>query len=338
VTRGSPADIPADPFGERASRSVRWTTCVLGAQFTFSSNSRALLAVAREAFAEVPQFRWPRPATRALRVDLMLARDAPTPAWSRPPKPALSSGSGLLCGHVDSRNFTVIDPRSGRALVQAGEAMLAHRQLLRYELIEFAAITLATRVQGLVPLHAGCVGRRGKGVLLLGSSGTGKSTLTLHAALAGLDFLAEDSVFVQPTTLRAAGLSTFVHAGESSIGLIAEPGVREALRRSPCIERRSGARKREFDLRGGTARLARGPLRIVATVVLSAAHARGRQQLMPLTEAQLRRALRTEQPYAAGQPGWREFERRVLRAQAFRLDRMPPAAGVSELEKLVDLA
>jgi serine kinase of HPr protein (carbohydrate metabolism regulator) len=52
--------------------------------------------------------------------------------------------------------------------------------LTRYELIEFAVFTLAQRVQGLVPLHAACVGRAGRGLLLMGGSGAGKSTLALH--------------------------------------------------------------------------------------------------------------------------------------------------------------
>jgi hypothetical protein len=50
----------------------------------------------------------------------------------------------------------------------------------RYELIEFAVFTLAARAQGLVPLHAACVGEEGRGLLLMGESGAGKSTASLH--------------------------------------------------------------------------------------------------------------------------------------------------------------
>jgi hypothetical protein len=331
----APPDIERDPFHERGERVWTWSTRVLGARVEFSGNSRELLDVAREAFAGVPAHRWPGAGRMTLRITLRHRRENARPAWRMPPKAVLSSGAGVVCGHIDSSNFMIVNMAEDSALIQVGNAMLRHRQLLRYELVEFAAITLATRAQGLVPLHAGCVGAHGRGVLLLGASGTGKSTLTLHAALGGLEFLAEDSVFVQPATMRASGLSAFTHAREDSLGLIADRQVQRAARHAPCIERRSGVRKREIDLRQAAVRLAPKPLRIVATVVLSTRSARGAVNLLPLTARQLKRELRAEQAYAAGRPGWHEFERRVLRAGGYRLLRSPPADGVSSLRDLL---
>jgi hypothetical protein len=333
----SSLDIARDPFHEQGARVLRWSARVLGARFEFTSNSRELLSVAQEAFARVPQHRWPRSGARGtLRVDLKHVRDGASPTRATPPKPMLSSGAGLLCAHVDALNFMVADLRAARALIQVGDSMLSHRRLLRYELIEFAAITLATRAQGLVSLHAGCVGARGRGILLLGSSGSGKSTLALHAALGGLDFLAEDSVFVQPATLRATGLSAYVHARDDALPLIGDRHVRRSVRLAPRIQRRSGVRKREIDLRRAPALLAPKPLRIVAAVVLSTRRARRGAGLVPLTNKQLRRVLRTEQSYAVARPGWQEFERRVLHVGGFRLDRVPPADGVSRLRELLE--
>ena len=327
-------DTPADPFRERGATTLRWRTRVLGAQITFESNSAELLALAREAFDRVPAHRWARGDT-ALTVTLMLARDAPGARWAYPPEPLLGSGGGLLTSHVDAANFAVISPGRSHALVQVTPRMLRHRRLLRYEFIEFAALTLAARVQRLVPLHAGCVGARGRGVLLLGGSGAGKSTLALHAALAGLEFLAEDSLFLQPGSLAATGLPAFVHARAGSLGLVAAGPERRSLARAPRIRRRSGAAKLEIDLRRGAARLAARPLRIVATLVLSAAKARGGPRLSPLPAARLRRILRAGQAYAVQQPGWREFERRLVRAGGYLLSRAPPAAGVTALRNLL---
>ena len=278
MTRAGP-DIERDPFRERSGRIRGWSARVLGARIEFSSNSSTLLTLAKEAFANVPAHRWPGGTSQTLRVTLDHVRGGARPAWSTPPKPVLSSGAGVVCGHVDSANFAIVNAGARSAWIQVGDSMLNHRQLLRYELIEFSAITLATRAQGLVPLHAGCVGAKGRGVLLIGASGAGKSTLTLHAALGGLDFLAEDSVFVQPGTLHASGLSSFTHACEESLDLIANPRVRRAVRRMPRIERRSGVRKREIDLRHADVRLAAAPLRIVTTVVLSARRARGLERI-----------------------------------------------------------
>jgi hypothetical protein len=328
-------DISADPFRERRRRTFRFVTDVLGARFEFESDSRELLEVARDAFAHVPQYRL-TPAVRApLRVSLRRVRHQRPAAWDKPPLPALSSGNGWLLNHLDAENFAIVDPPGKQALVQVTDSLLRHPRLLRYELIEFVAISLAARTQGLVPLHAGCVGADGRGVLLVGSSGSGKSTLTLHAALDGLEFLAEDSVFVQPGSLRATGLSAHVHARTDARNLIGDRRVRLAVANAPLIERRSGVRKHEIDLRSGLATLATKPLRIVSTVLLSARKPRNAKGLVPLTTAQLRRALRAEQPYAANQPGWSEFERRAVRAGGFILHRVPPAEGVAALRKLL---
>jgi len=47
-------------------------------------------------------------------------------------------------------------------------------------------------------LHAACLSRDGRAVLIAGASGAGKTTLALALALAGLDFLSDDLVFLQP--------------------------------------------------------------------------------------------------------------------------------------------
>lgn len=320
------ADLLADPFQERADCDKNWRTPVLGVPFHLESNSAALLRIARQAFERLPRHRLRDGSARPLRITLRRVADA-HPGWTSPPRPNLSSGNGLLCALVDGNNFVVIDPRAHSAFVQVEDRMLRHPRLMRYELIEFAANTLAARVHGLVPLHAGCVGDGRRGLLLLGTSGAGKSLLTLHAAFGGLEFLAEDSVFVDARTLRATGLSAFVHPREDALPSIGY-GLRTMVRRSPRILRRSGASKHEVDLRGGRARLARRPPRIVSTVVLSAERPARSRPVVRLNPRQLRRVLRDEQPYGVAQPSWGEFERGLLRAGGYRLARLPPEEAV----------
>jgi hypothetical protein len=191
-------DAGADPFCEWPA-GHRHSVCrqILGGCFRFESTSEALLDLVEAAYAGLPSHQLPMDAPE-FRIELrLLPRQAP-PSAVEPPPVRVQSGAGLLCGVMDASNYVVLAPEQQRALVVASEDMLGRPYHLRYELIEFAVFTLATRGVGLVPLHGACVGWQGRGILLLGASGSGKSTLALHSLLQGLDFLAEDAVFVPP--------------------------------------------------------------------------------------------------------------------------------------------
>ena len=99
----------------------------------------------------------------------------------------MSAGAGWLCGVVDAANYALVCPAGRSALVSISTSMLRHAYHARYELLEFAALTLLGRGMPLVPLHAACVGVRGAGVLLIGDSGAGKSTLCAAALASGWD-------------------------------------------------------------------------------------------------------------------------------------------------------
>jgi hypothetical protein len=59
--------------------------------------------------------------------------------------------------------------------------------------------------RGVEVLHAGLVSRRGRGVLLGGGSGSGKSTCAVVSALAGFDFLGDDCVGTEVTPTACRG-------------------------------------------------------------------------------------------------------------------------------------
>jgi hypothetical protein len=231
------------------------------------------------------------------------------------------SGAGLLAGAPETSSFVALSPASGSALVVVAEPMLRFPYHTRYELIEFAVYTLAARTQGLAALHAACVGKGGRGMLLMGASGAGKSTVALHSLLRGLDFLSEDAVFVQPSTLLATGAPNFLHVRSDSLRWLGRSRAATAVRRSPVIRRRSGVRKFEVDLRRGGFRLARAPLKLGAIVFLSARSAGRGPLLRPLERADALARLELAQAYAAGQPEWPEFRRGAAALAAFELRR-----------------
>jgi hypothetical protein len=59
-------------------------------------------------------------------------------------------------------------------------------------------ILLANQDRGAPPLHAALVARRGRGALLVGEGGSGKTTASLACFLAGFDFLGDDYVSLLP--------------------------------------------------------------------------------------------------------------------------------------------
>jgi hypothetical protein len=330
-------DILPDPFGELGPVRHRKTVSALGARIDIESNHAGLLGLAADAFAGLPVHRLGAPLH--LRLVLKCCGGGPDRRWRNPPLPRLASGGGILTSSFDAANFAVVAPDSRLAFVNVSPQALRFEYHVRYELIEFAVITLAARARRLVPLHAACVGRRGRGLLLLGGSGAGKSTMCLAAALAGIELLSEDSVFVTPDRMLAAGLPNYLHVRRDGLRFVDDRPTRSALKAAPTIRRRSGVRKLELDLREGALPVSRRALRIAAVVVLSARRRKSGALLRRLRRADVLSSLRGSQAYARQQPGWGRFERKVGQLPGYVLFRgSHPREGASELRAVLDSA
>lgn len=325
-----------DPFLERIGGRDVVCAQVLGGDFRFESDSPELLQLVRLAYDGLAPHRLPVSAPE-FHIELRLLPGRSVSGNAEPPPVCAQSGAGLLCGVMDEGNYVVMSPAQGRALVVASRDMLASPYHLRYELIEFAVFTMATRRIGLVPLHGACVGLNGRGVLLLGASGSGKSTLALHSLLRGLDLLAEDAVFVEPDSLVATGVANFLHVKPDALGFVDDGVVQSWIREAPVIRRRSGVEKHEADLRHAPVPTASGPLELIGSVFVSgqpAADSRRLLRTMPADAVGAR--LVAGQPYARGQPGWRVFQQRMVERGAYELDRGGhPQAAVDALLTLL---
>ena len=310
----------ADPFAEVIEHRFTFSQQILGARFRFEGNDQALVDVAQATYAGLPRHRLPIAAPE-FRIELRLLPRRPGATSVEPPPARVQSGAGLLCSVMDASNYVVLAPGQRRALVVVSADMLDEPYHVRYELIEFAVFVLATRGLGLVPLHGACVGRGGRGVLVLGASGAGKSTLALHSLLRGLDFLAEDAVFVRPESLLATGVPNFLHVRADALGFIDDDVTRRWIGQSPMIRRRSGVEKFEADLRLGQFKMAEQPMELTAAVFVSSEPASGARLVNRLTVSDATSRLLAEQPYACTQPGWRCFEERLTRRGVHELKR-----------------
>ena len=341
--RRADSGMESDPYGEGAPVPVRQALNLLGGRFRFESNSKELLALVDEAYAGLPSHLFSsKPKT--FRVKLMLT---PAPARSirrtarqkHPPPMSMLQGAGFLGSATPSSTFVVLCPKERTGLVSVSAEMLRFPYHLRYEAIEFAVFTLACRAQGLVPLHAACVGLQGRGILLMGSSGAGKSTVALQCLLEGFDFLSEDSVFVAPKSMRATGAANFLHVRADSLRWLGRSRVRSIIDRSPVIQRRSGIEKFEVDLRRKEFRLAKAPLKIVGVAFLSPKPGGTGPLLKPLSSSETLARLKVEQAYGESLQQWGSFSRTLLRLGGFEMLRGPhPSASAQALRSLLQSA
>jgi hypothetical protein len=333
----------SDPFGESSLNATHKTFDLLGARFEFESNNERLLRLVDHAYAGLPRHRFSSIQPQ-FKVRLMVTPAASVRLHSglaarrrQPPPFSMLHGAGFLGGATPDSAFVVLSPQERSALISVSPQMLRFPYHTRYELIEFAVFTLASRARNMVSLHAACVGLNGRGILLMGPSGSGKSTVALHCLLNGFEFLSEDSVFVAPRTMLATATSNFLHVRADSLPWLGRSRHRRVIRKSPVIRRRSGIAKYEVDLRRKEFRLAESPLKIVAVGFLSSTPAGSGTILNPLPEQELRARLSDLQAYAARLPQWNIFSERLSRLGAFEIRRgSHPLQTVEALRSLFE--
>lgn len=309
---------------------------VLGAHVHVASASEALMALARAAYGGLPPHRLADHG-EPLHVALRLGPPRAAPSARTPPEVRMQSGAGFLCGVMDADNYVVMCPAQRRALVVVSPDMLAHAYHVRYELIEFAVFTLASRALGLVPLHGACLGWQGRAALLLGRSGSGKSTLALHGLLRGMTFLAEDAVFAHVPSGAVTAVANYLHVLPDADRFVRDESARRWIADAPVIRRRSGAVKHEIDLRDGRAHLAESPHELACVVFVSGEVADDpRALLRPVPQAAIASRLAADQAYAAALPSWPAFVERVVAGGAWELRRgSHPDASVDALLTLL---
>ncbi|MBV8867259.1 MAG: aldolase, partial [Acidobacteriaceae bacterium] len=114
--------------------------------------------------------------------------------------PTFRSQGHLLSIVSDRENFASLDLDAGFAFGWATQATAQNQEYFRQCLLDVMIYPLL-EVRHLITLHAACVMYRGRGMLLAGNSGAGKSSLSYACARRGWTFVSDDASAFQRNTL-----------------------------------------------------------------------------------------------------------------------------------------
>jgi hypothetical protein len=112
-----------------------------------------------------------------------------------PPTPVARIMLPLLIRIADAYNFSVADLDRGTTQLVLSREAVNWRLYVQYFLLGPTPLFHIVNRHA-TPVHAGCVSRNGRGVLLCGESGAGKSSLSYACARAGWTFVSDDASFI----------------------------------------------------------------------------------------------------------------------------------------------
>jgi hypothetical protein len=177
-----------DPYLQFVEMPLSAVFYPLGFPVRVSSNSAEILEAAEESWGDFRQAVDMPPIYLKLGVVEGGEKECP-------PVPVSRAHQNIMMRIADAANFYVVDLLQGFSFGWVNAASMSHKSYLRYHFLEAAALThIANRYTA--PVHAACVAWQGRGVLLCGDSGAGKSSLAFACARAGATYVSDDASFV----------------------------------------------------------------------------------------------------------------------------------------------
>lgn len=222
-----------DPLLCNMEMPLREVFYPLGFAFEIVTNRQAVLDAANESWRHCR----PRDAGPVLQLRIGVT---PGISGTCPPTPVSRGQQHLVSMVADAQNHAICDLNAGFAFAWLTEDALLNRSYARYHFLEAVALLLISTTYA-TPIHAACVSRHGRGMLLCGPSGTGKSTLAYACARRGWVFTSDDASYLRhyASDLRVVGNSHQVRFRPSAKDLFPELRGRSITPRAegkPSIE------------------------------------------------------------------------------------------------------
>ena len=227
------AVLADDPLLCKMELPLRAVFYPLGFAVEISTNSQAVLDAARESWSGLTQ----RHSSPMLRIGFAITAGE---SGDCPPAPVVRAHRQMLTIVANLENQAVCNLGAGYAYAWLTHDTLRHRSYLRYHFIEAIALILISNTYA-TAIHAACVSRHGRGVLLCGDSGAGKSSLAYACARAGWTYTSDDACYLLRATgrPRVVGNSRQIRFRPSASELFPEIGGRAITPRAegkPSIE------------------------------------------------------------------------------------------------------
>jgi hypothetical protein len=320
------ATTPAiwDPFLYSVDLPLRATFFPLGFEFRFHTNSAAILEAVHAGWNEYPRAFSVEP----FELRVAMAADDPAPC----PTGFLFHGQKHLLSLIsDASNFAVCDLRDRFAFCWISAATAANAGWFRFYYLD-NLFNLMLWHSHLTRVHASCVARDGRGVLLTGPSGAGKSCLAFACAQRGWTFISDEaSSLVRGTSHPVVlGKPHQFHFRETAAQVLPELNGRQAAR--------SIAGKLTIEVRTADfAQIQTGYQCRANALVFLNRHAGGPARLVPFSKQKARELLEQDLPLFQ-QPAHDEHKtslRNLIEAGVYELRYGELGDAVTELESLV---
>jgi hypothetical protein len=168
----------------------------LGFPLRFATNSTEVMDVAVCAWRAFPHAFEVEPLE--IRVLVEPGDEAPSPPLYRAQRHLITIAGGS--------NFAVCDHTRNFAWCRLNAAAAADRDFTRTYFLEAMALFTLTQLH-VTPVHAACIARHGRGLMLCGESGAGKSTIAYACARRGWTYISDNESWL----LRSDGRTVLGH-------------------------------------------------------------------------------------------------------------------------------